>query len=48
MNSTFSLISFLEAEGLEKTYKFSQKDIANSTDISSASKVGWFFILYIW
>jgi len=29
---------FLEAEGMEKTYKFSQRDIANSTEISSASK----------
>ncbi|XP_074616204.1 uncharacterized protein LOC141875735 [Acropora palmata] len=29
---------FLEAEGLEKTYHFKQRDIANAVDIASASK----------
>ena len=35
---------FLEAEGLEKTYKFSQKEIANASDIASAAKVSFLFI----
>ena len=30
---------FLEAEGLEKTYKFSQREISKSVDVASAAKV---------
>ena len=29
---------FLEAEGLEKTFKFKQRDIVNAVDVASAQK----------
>ena len=32
-------VRYLEADGLEKTYKFTQKEIANAVDIGSAQKV---------
>lgn len=30
---------YLEAEGMEKTYKFSQKDLVQAVDVSTAQKV---------
>ena len=33
--------SYLEAEGLEKTFKFKQKDIADVVDVASARKVSF-------
>lgn len=36
--------SYLEAEGLEKTFKFKQKDIADVVDVASARKVS--FLIY--
>ncbi len=35
----FLFFRFLEAEGLEKTYNISQKQISKSVDIASAAKV---------
>ncbi len=31
--------SFLEAEGMERTYKFTQEDIVKHVDVSAAKKV---------
>lgn len=37
--------SYLEAEGLEKTFKFKQKDIADVVDVASARKVSFLIII---
>lgn len=40
----FQCFSYLEAEGLERTHQFKQKDIVESLDISSAQRVGFIFV----
>ena len=36
-------IRYVEAEGMEKTFKFKQSDIAGAVDVASAQKVRCWF-----
>ena len=37
---------YLEAEGLERTFKFKQRDITDAVDVTSARKVTYCFTCY--
>ena len=45
LKHNFQCFSYLEAEGLERTHQFKQKDIVESLDISSAQRVCFYFYL---